>query len=200
MPVFFHAGIYFGLLAIHDQISDRVWTELAWSKDTVKWNRVEEGTPFIECSDNELDYDYGCVYACATPVFLDNEVRIFYGASDWLHTSWRNGSLSLATLRPDGFAGYEQADKNLTATIVSSVLSLKDCLIKVTVDVESDGWVLVKLFDDSKEQVSVSSLTNSCSNQILFDSKVSDLETGYLEFEFENARLYSFCLDYFDDE
>ena len=74
------------------------------------------------------------------------------------------------------------------------------CAAKVTVDVESDGWVLVKLFDDSKEQVSVSSLTNSCSNQILFDSKVSDLETGYLEFEFENARLYSFCLDYFDGE
>ena len=199
MPVFYHAGVYFGLLAIHDQVSDRVWTELAWSKDSVKWERVEEGTPFIQCSDNELDYDYGCVYACATPVFLDDEVRIFYGASDWLHTSWRNGYLALATLRPDGFAGYEQIDKSLPATIISSILSFKDCLIKVTIDMDSDGWVIAKLFNDSKEQISASHLTNSCSDEILFDSRLSDLETGYLEFEFKNARLYSFCLDYFGD-
>ena len=200
MPVFYHAGVYFGLLAIHDQVSDRVWTELAWSKDTVNWERVEEGTPFIECSDNELDYDYGCVYACVTPVFLDDEVRIFYGASDWLHTSWRNGYLALATLRSDGFAGYEQIDISLPATIVSSILSFKDCIIKVTIDTESDGWVIVKLLDDSKEQISASHLTNSCSDMVLFDSILSDLERGYLEFEFKNARVYSFCLDYFGDE
>ena len=63
MPVFFHAGIYLGLLAMHDQVTDRVWTELAWSKDTIAWERIEEGTPLIECSDKKLDYDYGCVYA-----------------------------------------------------------------------------------------------------------------------------------------
>ena len=200
MPVFYHAGVYFGLLAIHDQVSDRVWTELAWSKDTVNWERVEEGTPFIECSDNELDYDYGCVYACATPVFLDDEVRIFYGASDWLHTSWRNGYLALATLRSDGFAGYEQIDKSLPATIVSSILSFKDCIIKVTIDTESDGWVIVKLLDDSKKQISASHLTNSCSDKVLFDSRLTDLERGYLEFEFKKAKLYSFCFDYFGDE
>ena len=71
MPVFFHAGIYLGLLAMHDQVTDRVWTELAWSKDTIAWERIEEGTPFIECSDKKLDYDYGCVYACANPVFAE---------------------------------------------------------------------------------------------------------------------------------
>ena len=64
---------------------------------------------------------------------------------------------------------------------------------------DSDGWVIAKLFNDSKEQISASHLTNSCSDEVLFDSRLSDLETGYLEFEFKNARLYSFCLDYFGD-
>ena len=31
MPVFYHAGVYIGLVAIHDQEADRVWTELTWS-------------------------------------------------------------------------------------------------------------------------------------------------------------------------
>ena len=51
----------------------------------------------------------------ATPVFLKNEIRLYYGGSDWLHTSWRNGFLCLATLRPDGFAGYEQDSKDRPA-------------------------------------------------------------------------------------
>lgn len=33
MPVFFHGGVYLGLVAIHNQEADRVWTELAWSAD-----------------------------------------------------------------------------------------------------------------------------------------------------------------------
>ena len=35
---------------------------------------------------------------------------LYYGGSDGLHTSWRNGFFCLATLRPDGFAGYRATD------------------------------------------------------------------------------------------
>ena len=57
------------LVAIHHQDSDRVWTELTWSPDTKKWYRIDPGNPIIPCSEKELVYDYGCVYACAYPVF-----------------------------------------------------------------------------------------------------------------------------------
>ncbi|MHC4642163.1 MAG: hypothetical protein ACYS32_11000, partial [Planctomycetota bacterium] len=82
MPVFYHGGIYLGLVAIHDQEDDRVWTELTWSPDTVKWNRVLPGTPFIGNDGKEGDYDWGCVYAAACPVFLEDEIRLYYGGSD----------------------------------------------------------------------------------------------------------------------
>ena len=96
MPVFYHGGVYIGLAAIHDQEKDRVWAELTWSPDTVAWHRVLPGTPLIPNDGKEGDYDWGCIYTAANPVFLKDEIRLYYGGSDGLHTSWRNGFLGLA--------------------------------------------------------------------------------------------------------
>ena len=79
-PVFFYGGIYIGLIAVHDQLSDRVWTELAVSDDTKNKERIEQGTPLIPCSGEPFDYDYGCVYACASPIFLKTRYDCITGA------------------------------------------------------------------------------------------------------------------------
>ena len=50
----FYAGIYIGLIAVHDQFSDRVWTELAVSVDTKTRERIEPGTPLIPYSEEPL--------------------------------------------------------------------------------------------------------------------------------------------------
>lgn len=55
MPVFYHGGVYLGLVAIHVQKADRVWIELTWSPDTVAWHRVSPGTPLIANADKEND-------------------------------------------------------------------------------------------------------------------------------------------------
>jgi hypothetical protein len=47
MSTFYLGGVYLGLIAIHDQQADHVWTELAWSPDTKQWNRICPGTPLI---------------------------------------------------------------------------------------------------------------------------------------------------------
>ena len=78
MPYFFYEGVFLGLVAIHDQKSDRVWTELAWSFDTIKWDRIDIGNPLIPNSETKLDYDYGCIYAAAKPIIQKNEIQIFY--------------------------------------------------------------------------------------------------------------------------
>jgi hypothetical protein len=66
MPTFYYGGVYLGLVAIHRQSTDRVWTELTWSPDTRNWFRIDERNPLIANSEKKLDYDYGCVYACAS--------------------------------------------------------------------------------------------------------------------------------------
>ena len=153
MPVFFYGGIYLGLVAIHEQYSDRVWTELTWSPDTKVWNRVCPGTPLIPCSDKMLDYDYGCVYPCAYPVFLKDEIRLYYGGSDYLHFGWRTGSLCLATLRPDGFAGYEQETSDKPAVITTSTIPYNGQAFQITTDVEQGGLVKVSILNKDGERI-----------------------------------------------
>jgi len=193
MPVFFHGGIYLGLVAIHEQSSDRVWTELAWSGDTKKWNRVSPGTPLIPCSNQKLEYDYGCVYACAYPVFLENEIRLYYGGSDWLHYGWRNGSLCLATMRPDGFAGYQQQTKDKPAVITTVAIPYDGQAIQITADVSKKGSVEVSVLNEDGETIAttekVSKTVTDCplklSNKIMANSI-------RLKCEASRAKLYSF--------
>ena len=119
MPVFPYQGIYLGLPAIYNTETDRTHTELAWSPDTIQWHRVCPGSPLIPQGSERNDYDWGCVYPAANPVFLDDEIRLYYGASDGPHSGWREGSFCLATLRPDGFAGYEPISADKPAIITT---------------------------------------------------------------------------------
>ncbi len=152
MPVFYHGGVYLGLVAIHDQKADRVWTELTWSPDTVKWNRVLPGTPLIPNSPGEEgEYDWGCVYASACPVFLEDEIRLYYGGSDGHHNTWRNGFFCMASLRPDGFAGYKQTESGKAATITTVPVTFGNRSLQLSADVGSKGYVKVRLLDKNNE-------------------------------------------------
>lgn len=192
MPVFFYGGVYLGLLAVHKQSTDRVWTELTWSADTKTWHRVAPGTPLIPNSDNELDYDYGCVYACADPIFLENEIRLYYGGSDWLHFGWRNGFLSLATLRPDGFAGYIQASAEKPAMITTALISYAGQPLRISADINTGGSITVSVLNNAAKEVATTRVTTTVTDGILqFDQPIAEGDLQ-LKFELQNAQLYSF--------
>jgi hypothetical protein len=114
MPVFRVGVTYLGLPAVFhkgDKTAadwDTVDTELAWSPDTISWNRVSTGQPLIpRGSGTYADgaYDCGCIYAAA-PVLVGDKHHIYYGGSNGLHNGFREGSFCLATLPRDRFAGY----------------------------------------------------------------------------------------------
>ena len=200
MPVFFHGGVYVGLLAVHDQETDRVWAELAWSPDTQDWHRILPGTPLIPNDGNEGDYDWGCVYPAACPVFLDDEIRLYYGGSDGLHTGWRNGFLCLATLRPDGFAGYKATDVARPAQLTTVPLSDAHDPLRVSADIAEGGKLVVRVVDRN-EQVTAESepLTKTVSDAVVrwpddgaLDASKSNRTR--LQFAFEGATVYSFCV------
>ena len=153
MPVFRHAGLYLGLPAIHNQHTDRVWTELAWSPDTVTWHRVCPGSPLIANAVLVGSYDWGCAYAAVHPVILRDEIRLYYGASNFQHTSWRDGFLCVATLRPDGFACYEQADGDRPASVVTAPLAWSGAGLRITADVAPIGALAVSVLDHGANRV-----------------------------------------------
>jgi hypothetical protein len=105
MPVFRYGEGYLGLPMIFDTEQDRVFSELAWSPDTIHWERIAPGQPLIP-NGPAGSWDWGCVYAAAYPIVRDNEILLYYGGSDNVHTNWRKSGLGLARLRPDRFAGY----------------------------------------------------------------------------------------------
>ncbi len=198
MPVFYRGGIYLGLVAVHDQAQDRVWTELTWSPDTKTWHRVSPGTPLIGNDGDYGHYDWGCVYAAANPIFLDDEIRLYYGASDGLHTSWRLGFLAMATLRPDGFAGYKASSEGKPASLTTSPLLNGSSSLKVSADIEAGGRLTVQALDASGQVIAESeALTESVTDAGVKwqdDSVLEGIETARLQFVFHGATVYSLAL------
>jgi hypothetical protein len=198
MPVFYHGGVYLGLVAIFNPPTDRTWTELTWSPDTVTWNRVLPGTPLIPNDGKEGDYDWGCVYAAAYPVFLEDGIRLYYGGSDGKHGSWRNGFFCLATLRPDGFAGYTQAEKGEPASIRTAPVVHGKRSLRVSADIEEGGSLKVRILDPSGNRVAESKpLARNVTDATIewtdgFSMGSLSEKTARFEFEFEGATVYSF--------
>jgi len=195
MPVIQYGNIYIGLPAIFDEQSDRVHTELAWSPDTIHWHRIAPGRPLIANAQEKGAYDWGTVYA-SRPIVTQDGVRIYYGGCNSGHFDWRDGFLCLATLRPDGFAGFEPSDSEHAARVETPPLpfSSRLCITadaqggSITVSaVDSDGGILA-----TSEPVS----TDLTDEPVCWTVPVNLEELNgrplSLRFEIRNARLYSF--------
>ena len=197
MPVFRHAGLYLGLLMIFTPADDRVHCELAWSPDSVEWHRINPGTPFIPNSQKRGDYDWGCVYAGASPIVLSDEIRLYYGASNGPHTTWRDGFLALATLRPDGFAGYEPVARETSGQVLTRPLRCAGGALRISADA-AGGQVMVRLLNEAGKLLATAApVTGNVTDQPLHWggkfklATVSD-QPVRLEFELTAACLYSF--------
>jgi hypothetical protein len=194
MPVFHHAGVYLGLPAVFDLRTDRVHTELAWSPDTVHWHRIEPGVPLIGNGRRRGAYDWGCVYAAAYPVFAADRVLLYYGASDDTHMSWRTGHLALASLRPDGFAGYEPVRRR--GAVTTRPMRWAGEGLCLSADVRTGGSVGVEALDASGRILAASAgVRRTGTDQSVAWRVGLPVRRGRirLRFRLERARLYSYC-------
>ena len=198
MPMFRYGDVYLGLLMIIRLSEERVHCELAWSPDTIRWERIEPGTPFIANSSSEGDYDWGCVYAALSPVVREDEIRIYYAGSNGQHRYWRDGFLCLATLRHDGWAGYQPVDSAQAGMVLTKPLDWPGGL-QLCADA-AGGSVKVSVLDGAGQVVAQSvAVTGDVTDQQVIFSSSRQLEslTGQLvrlKFELDKAKLYSFAL------
>ena len=206
MVIFRDGGVYLGLLGCMNYPSKetrngvRQHIELAWSPDSYKWHRINPGTPFISNSksnNNEygkMPYDWGCVFPSA-PVFVDDEIRIYYGASDWYFFDWRKGGLALATLDKNRWAGYEAVDDDSKAIVTTTPLKL-DNNIHITADVGKGGLIVVNVLDQKGEiLVSSQGIKNSCTEfKLNFGPEYNHLKGSKCRIQFiiNRAKIYSF--------
>ena len=193
MPTFRYAGVYLGLVMIFRPKANRVHCELAWSPDTIEWQRIDAGTPLIPLADKKGRYDWGCAYAAACPVVLKDQIRIYYGASNGPHHGWRDGFLALATLRPDGFAGYEPALIGKPATVQTAALTCSGASLRVTADAEG-GAVSVTALDDAGKPIGRGKITGNATAAAVIGLDLSKHKGKpvRLRFELNKAKLYAF--------
>ena len=207
MVIFRAGGVFLGLLGVMDYPSVksmegvRQQIELAWSPDSYTWHRILPGTPLIANTSAKtkkygtMPYDWGAMFP-SQPVFRENEVQIFYGASDWYFFDWRKSGLALATLRPDGWAGFEPSDAANHAIVTTTSIDCSRGQLRVSVDVHSGGWLKVTALDETgKQQASSRTITRTGSDTVIDWSGDFDLQKAKvirLKFEFAKAKLYSF--------
>ena len=208
MVIFRDGGVYLGLLGCMNYPSKetrngvRQHIELAWSPDSYIWHRINPGTPFISNSksnNNEygkMPYDWGCVFPSA-PVFRDDEVRIYYGASDWYFFDWRKGGLALATLDKNRWAGYEAINDIEPAVVTTIPMSLSNKIF-ISADVQPQGSVNVGILDENGNKVMESqTVTKSCTDlEITLKESVELSNTNKLRIQFilNHSKIYSFSI------
>lgn len=124
LTVFPYAQGYLGYLMMYHVGRDRrVDCELAFSPDSIHWERVAPGTAFLPLGPPE-SYDGGCIYAQAGPPVAEGDrLVIYYGGSPTVHLGWkRSASLCRATIGLDRFAGYEPLDGARPAVLTTAPL------------------------------------------------------------------------------
>ncbi len=155
MPVFRYRNLYLGLPALFHKGNreapdwDTVTTELAWSPDTLTWQRICPGEALIPTGEGHYPdgaHDCGCVYAAA-PVVQGKTVRLYYGSSNGLHNNWREGSFNLATIRLDRFAGYIQSSWDAPGIITTKTMLTQSGELTVNSEIHPGGRLRVAIYD-----------------------------------------------------
>lgn len=200
MPAFPYANGYLGFVMMYNVAGDKtVDCELVWSPDSVKWERVLPGTPFIPRGPKE-SYDAGCIYAQAGDLILkDGKLWIYYGGSTAVHRGWKRHCLPcLARLRADGFAGYEPVEPNGRGMIITRPLRYAADALRVSADVHPGGSLRVTVFDGANAAFADSEpLTVDATDGVLQWKSAGNWaalqgKTVRLKFELNKAKLYAF--------
>lgn len=163
LPVFRYANLYLGYVMMYHVAKGRtVDCELAWSPDSLTWQRAAPGSPLIPRGPKGT-YDSECIYAMAgPPIVQGSDLLIFYGGSDYPHQGWKRHCLPcLARLPLDHFAGYEPLDASRPARLVSGQFTLGDEPLRVSADA-AGGALRIEAID-RQEKVLAESET-ICSN------------------------------------
>ncbi len=98
-------------------MDDRMDTELAWSRDGVKWDRHPLKAAFIPVGVTHYEScDWGMVRGMGNMIEMDDHIRVYYGASSHSHAGWRSpgtpriSTICMGTLRRDGFVSIDAGD------------------------------------------------------------------------------------------
>lgn len=196
LPSVFHAGD--GALSHHDCID----IQLAYSGDTVNWDRIAPGEHFIPRGRGRYpdgEYDCGCCFASA-PVEEGDQLRIYYMGGNGSHYKFRETGLCLAMVHKDRLAGISPVAEELESVYTTILMQLNSSGICLSADIKEGGSIAAALLNQEGteiegygfEQFSYKLLNNGM-YELLWNERSLDyvLKEFYLKLRFNGAVLYN---------
>ena len=127
-------------------------------------------------------------------MFQKDKNLLYYGGSDYLHFGWRAGPLCLATLRPDGFAGYEPSDQKKSAVLTTQPIVFSGKSLKISADAKG-GSAEIEVLDKKRNLIAtatkISQNVTDCLIKFPGDIKLTGKQVTF-RFKLTGAKLYSF--------
>ena len=161
MPFFLDEGKFYGLAAIFHQgdeslaHNDCVDIELAFSGDTVQWDRIAPGQPLIPRGQGRYptgEYDCGCCFPC--PPLDDGENwRFYYMGGNGTHYNFRETSLCLATMPKHKLAGITPMDASQPAEFTSAFMQVNSGKLYLNADLDENSTFEAELLTAKKEPI-----------------------------------------------
>ena len=195
--VFRHANLYLGLVMLlnEDGDNDTVDCELAWSPDTVRWERICPGTPFIPRGPLG-SYDGLCLYAGAYPIERQGDTLLYYGGSNGKHSGFRDGFFCLAHLRPDGYAALSSEGSSQVGIVETHPIECTGTNLHLTTDAGGGRVRAAIVGADGYGTEYCEPISRNCTDEVVRWKGKSDLSNflgKYFQLRFETtaAKLYS---------
>lgn len=208
-PTFFYHDVYFSLVQLLDfggwdaSGGGTLPTELAISRDGIHWRRPFRKTYFLPVSGDARTFDAGCVWTNATPVFLEDEIRFYYGGyAKWNVAATDATGIGLATLPRDRFAAVRPKEK--IGQITFKPITLRGCR-GITINADAtQGTVQAEILDENGYRVrgfskddAIALKGDSLDHIVRWKNReVTDLPPGryMLRLHLENAEVFALTL------
>lgn len=156
MPVFRRGNLFFGFLRLYNDEAGTQVVELVFSPDGRHWDRVPPREHFLD-RGSPGEFDYGMVSSANTPVIVDGEMRIYYGASRTFHNQQEGpGSyaIGLASISLDRFFGVTTTSSEQPGFILTRPLLSNGSSLFVNSKTLSDrGLIKVAVLDVAGEEI-----------------------------------------------
>jgi len=198
MPVRYHAGVYFGFVWPFKMNTD-IHTELAWSRDGVRFERLSDRPKFI-AQGPQGAWDDGMVFAGSHWVEVGDQWWFYYAGWDGPHQSKdRSPGIGLATMRKEGFISMHGPRRGGVLCTRKLIWPGGELRINAQAD---QGQLKVRLSDAQRKVIPgfdygdcIPFTGDSVSHAVQWkNGSVADLagQTIRVEFYLENADLYTF--------
>lgn len=202
-PAFVYNDMYFATLQVLDAaVTGNMPIELALSHDGYHWQRPFRSAMFVPPLPDKTIFDASLIWSNATPIFLEDEFRFYYGAygHPWNSEDPQQISgIGMATMPRDRFAGVRPTERIGQITLKAMDLS-KARSIAVNADASNgsmrleilneDGYRMPGFTKDDAAPIEGDNLRHAVTWK---DSKLEQLPAGCykLRLHLDNAEVFA---------